>query len=107
MSRIATAVGIVAALVGTSAAWADDFAAPRTSFGHPDLSGTWTNNNATPVRLLSLGDEDEGDDSQDARCGDADLVHGLLESRGASPEDYAIKAIAIEPRFCAAFRAVR
>ena len=26
------------------------FTAPRTSFGHPDLSGTWTNNNATPLQ---------------------------------------------------------
>ncbi|HUQ51435.1 MAG TPA: hypothetical protein VM692_04385, partial [Gammaproteobacteria bacterium] len=36
-----------------SAAWAqsgESFKAPRTSFGHPDLSGTWTNNNATPLQ---------------------------------------------------------
>ena len=51
MSRIATAVFILAAWVGTSA-WAQssDFKAPRTSFGQPDLSGTWTNNNATPLQ---------------------------------------------------------
>src|SRR6476646_4807656 len=52
MSRIATSVGIFAACISASAAWAQsgDFTAPRTSFGHPDLSGTWTNNNATPLQ---------------------------------------------------------
>ena len=52
MSRIATSVGILAVCIGASAAWAQsgEFTAPRTSFGHPDLSGTWTNNNATPLQ---------------------------------------------------------
>ena len=61
MSRIATAVGILAiACIAPPAAWAQSgessgapskpFTAPRTSFGHPDLSGTWTNNNATPLQ---------------------------------------------------------
>src|SRR5688572_15174938 len=50
--------GIVfGACAPTAAAWAQSgdssappFTAPRTSFGHPDLSGTWTNNNATPLQ---------------------------------------------------------
>jgi hypothetical protein len=52
MSRLGPAAGILAAWLGTSVAWAQsgDFTAPRTSFGHPDLSGTWTNNNATPLQ---------------------------------------------------------
>ena len=59
--RIAAAVGILAlACAAAPAAWAESgessgapsksFTAPRTSFGHPDLSGTWTNNNATPLQ---------------------------------------------------------
>ncbi len=56
MNLIVTAVGIVVASVVTSAACAQSadspqsYKAPRTSFGHPDLSGTWTNNNATPLQ---------------------------------------------------------
>jgi hypothetical protein len=60
MSRLATTVGILVASIATSAAWSQSgeppevpskpFTAPRTSFGHPDLSGTWTNNNATPLQ---------------------------------------------------------
>jgi len=52
MSRFAMAAFILTAWVGTSAASAEEgaFTAPRTSFGHPDLSGTWTNNNATPLQ---------------------------------------------------------
>ena len=59
MSRIATAAGLLV-FASASAAWsqsgestgsaAKTFTAPRTSFGHPDLSGTWTNNNATPLQ---------------------------------------------------------
>jgi hypothetical protein len=29
---------------------AKPYTAPRNSFGHPDLTGTWTNNNATPLQ---------------------------------------------------------
>jgi hypothetical protein len=56
MSGIATAVGVLVACTATSSTWAQSadspkpFTAPRTSFGHPDLSGTWTNNNATPLQ---------------------------------------------------------
>ena len=51
-NRIATAINILLACFAVSAAWAQsgEFTAPRTSFGHPDLSGTWTNNNATPLQ---------------------------------------------------------
>jgi hypothetical protein len=46
-------VGVLAmACVAAPAAWsqAKPYTAPRTSFGQPDLSGTWTNNNATPLQ---------------------------------------------------------
>jgi hypothetical protein len=60
-SRVATAVGLLAiACIVAPAAWpqsgqspasaAKPYTAPRTSFGQPDLSGTWTNNNATPLQ---------------------------------------------------------
>ncbi len=61
MSRIAAVAGILAiACAATLAAWPQagkpgapplkPYTAPKTSFGHPDLSGTWTNNNATPLQ---------------------------------------------------------
>jgi hypothetical protein len=62
ISRFATAVGIVAiACIATPAVWAQasqspaspskrPYTAPKNSFGQPDLSGTWTNNNATPLQ---------------------------------------------------------
>jgi hypothetical protein len=61
MSRVAMAVRILAiACVAPPAVWAQSgqstdrpsqpYTAPRTSFGHPDLSGTWSNNNATPLQ---------------------------------------------------------
>jgi hypothetical protein len=60
-NRVATAVGCLAiACIAAPAAWsqarkspespAKPYTAPRTSFGQPDLSGTWTNNNATPLQ---------------------------------------------------------
>jgi len=56
-ARITTSLAI--ACVGTLAAWplasqqpesSKPYAAPRTSFGQPNLEATWTNNNATPLQ---------------------------------------------------------
>ena len=49
---------LAAAFIGTLAAWplasqqesAKAYATPRTSFGKPNLEGTWTNNSATPLQ---------------------------------------------------------
>ncbi len=57
-NRVARGVGVLLACFGAAAAWAQSgeapdskpFTPPRTSFGHPDLSGTYTNNNATPLQ---------------------------------------------------------
>ena len=37
-------------LFAQSAASSNDWTAPRTSFGQPDLQGVWANNNATPLQ---------------------------------------------------------
>lgn len=53
-SRLTT--GVVLLLAGTVAAAAPPFAAPRTSWGHPDLQGTYTNNTNVPFeRPVELG----------------------------------------------------
>ena len=43
------AVAAVLALAPSAAFGQDGYSAPRTPFGHPDLSGIWTNNSATPL----------------------------------------------------------
>ena len=61
MSRIAFAAGILAiACIAAPAAWpqtgqspappSKPYTVPKNSFGQPDLAGTWTNNNATPLQ---------------------------------------------------------
>jgi hypothetical protein len=60
LTRVASAVILASALAAASAAWpqsgqepasvANPYTAPRTSFGQPNLSSTWTNNNATPLQ---------------------------------------------------------
>ena len=44
------AVAAVLALAPSAAFGQDDYSAPRTPFGHPDLSGIWMNNSATPLQ---------------------------------------------------------
>jgi hypothetical protein len=56
----ATVVSLALACAATLAAWpqgakppasgSKPYTAPRNSFGQPDLTGTWTNNNATPLQ---------------------------------------------------------
>ncbi len=43
------AVAAVLALAPSAAFGQDGYSAPRTPFGHPDLSGIWMNNSATPL----------------------------------------------------------
>ena len=43
------AVAAVLALTPSAAFGQDGYSAPRTPFGHPDLSGIWMNNSATPL----------------------------------------------------------
>ncbi len=64
MSRIAIVAGILAiACIAAPAAWpqtgpsgqspaspSKPYTVPKNSFGQPDLAGTWTNNNATPLQ---------------------------------------------------------
>jgi hypothetical protein len=52
---VATSTALVIACLCTSAAWSQAseqsaFTAARTSFGQPNLEGTWTNNSATPLQ---------------------------------------------------------
>jgi len=45
-------------LLPVSALAADDYRAPRTEYGHPDLQGVWTNASQTPLeRPRELGDK--------------------------------------------------
>ena len=58
--RGTSVAGLAIAFLATLGAWpqsgeapetgAKPYTAPRNSFGQPDLTGTWTNNNATPLQ---------------------------------------------------------
>ena len=51
-------ISAVLAVLGCMTAHADAYKAPRTSDGHPDLQGFWTNATLTPVeRPAALGDK--------------------------------------------------
>ena len=45
-----TFLTVLALIASPVIAQENSWSAPRTAFGQPDLQGTWTNNNATPLQ---------------------------------------------------------
>ena len=52
-----TAAGLLVAPLGTVHANAGDYGTPRTSEGHPDLSGVWDFRTLTPLEQSVAGSE--------------------------------------------------
>ena len=94
------ALGVLTAAAAGAQTTPNDWAAPRTADGHPDLQGVWSNNSATPLeRPDALADKATLTDEERATlaaraselfdgAGDAAFGDGVFQAVLADPDEY-------------------